>query len=537
MKGSKMKWMKKAAALLCAATVITGWNMGDYMQVSAAQSSLTEEEKASANEQNEAAVALAAGEYIVPIKALVSAAPIPAVKQAFAEAFGETVELTVEEDHSYRVKAKCNNMTIDLMGNQYKANIMSVTGGDILSTKKALSSKGFGDSSCEEIDAPEWVAFPVSGKNADSVEITVDFMNKFLGQGNPYPTNVTLALDYANAERVFKDGTYSVEVKLWNANNDKPSMAAAAIKEEAKMIVVNQKRYLVLYTQPMQMGKIKSELMSLQVAKNDGNYAEATVVEKSATGKAATVLAELPSNEAYIAVKVQPELDFGAMHNPLLDARIKINYASMKYMSEETTLPALKEDVTKNQKEEKGEEKNDKTAQSTRSDVTNTTSLKDTNGVLKAGTTMKAYVLTGGAQYELATALVKKSGKDSKCAVMEIDLQNEEGEVHQLSGKVAVTVDAPWTLEMGKTFAVYRVDEENATLVACDTSYSNGKISFETNHFSTFVLVEEMAAKAPKTGDQAPIALLVLLGIIGSATVGVSVRKNKKIRTFSSMNR
>lgn len=39
-----------------------------------------------------------AGTYQVPIKSLTSAAPIPAVQTAFAKAFGDSLEVTVNED-------------------------------------------------------------------------------------------------------------------------------------------------------------------------------------------------------------------------------------------------------------------------------------------------------------------------------------------------------------------------------------------------------------------------------------------------------
>ena len=44
--------------------------------------------------------------------------------------------------------------------------------------------------------------FPITPSDAGVCElkITVDFMNNLMGGGNPYPTVVTLALDFANAQ-------------------------------------------------------------------------------------------------------------------------------------------------------------------------------------------------------------------------------------------------------------------------------------------------------------------------------------------------
>lgn len=57
---------------------------------------------------------------------------------------------------------------------------------------------------------------------------------------------------------------------------------------------------------------------------------------------------------------------------------------------------------------------------------------------------------------------------------------------------------------------VYRV-EEDGSMARCYTSVKNGKVSFNTDHFSTYLLAEEEASasgsgtgvKSPQTGDPA----------------------------------
>ena len=51
-----------------------------------------------------------AGTYQVPIKSLTSAAPIPAVQTAFAKAFGDSLEVTVNEDGKMQAIATLQNM-------------------------------------------------------------------------------------------------------------------------------------------------------------------------------------------------------------------------------------------------------------------------------------------------------------------------------------------------------------------------------------------------------------------------------------------
>ena len=56
-----------------------------------------------------------AGTYQVPIKSLTSAAPIPAVQTAFAKAFGDSLEVTVNEDGSVtKVKMKDEITKVDI---------------------------------------------------------------------------------------------------------------------------------------------------------------------------------------------------------------------------------------------------------------------------------------------------------------------------------------------------------------------------------------------------------------------------------------
>ena len=53
-----------------------------------------------------------AGTYQVPIKSLTSAAPITAVQTAFAKAFGDSLEVTVNEDGKMQATATLQNMKV-----------------------------------------------------------------------------------------------------------------------------------------------------------------------------------------------------------------------------------------------------------------------------------------------------------------------------------------------------------------------------------------------------------------------------------------
>lgn len=144
--------------------------------------------------------------YIVPIKSLTSAAPLPAVQTAFAGAFGDSVTVNVNSDGSKTATINNYHMVIDLMGSKYDANVVSIADADmtldgvqsatILSTKEEVYTKGMGGPQ-ESITVPEKFEIPLNldSNNSQKLSITVDFMDEFIGGGNPYPTTVTLTLD------------------------------------------------------------------------------------------------------------------------------------------------------------------------------------------------------------------------------------------------------------------------------------------------------------------------------------------------------
>lgn len=55
---------------------------------------------------------------------------------------------------------------------------------------------------------------------------------------------------------------------------------------------------------------------------------------------------------------------------------------------------------------------------------------------------------------------------------------------------------------------------------------SAGKVTFTTDHFSTYIIVEERAHKdAPKMGDSAPIAALAAVMAAGMCVCVLACRK------------
>ena len=125
-----------------------------------------------------------------------------------------------------------------------------------------------------------------------------------------------------------EDGTYTVGVQLWHAEKDQASMAASSLKPEAKIVVQNGNATMYIYTQPMTMGSITASLQELKVGQPDGSYKDAQVASRSSDGNPTSFRFALPSTDEYIPVQVNPHVEM--MGNQFLDARIKVDWSSLK---------------------------------------------------------------------------------------------------------------------------------------------------------------------------------------------------------------
>lgn len=176
----------------------------------------------------------------------------------------------------------------------------------------------------------------------------------------------------------------------------------------------------------------------------------------------------------------------------------------------------------------------------------------------KAGATVTGTNVPTGATVTVNTvtdkdtlAKVDKAVKDTlsskvgKYAVLDITMLDAAGaKIQPLNnGNVLVTIDVPSTLDANKGLVVYRM-EDNGTLTELKTSVENGKVSFETNHFSTYIVAEKAAVaeetttaaaaketttaktNSPKTGDAAPVAALMVVALGACGAVIASKKKN-----------
>ena len=215
------------------------------------------------------------------------------------------------------------------------------------------------------------------------------------------------------------------------------------------------------------------------------------------------------------------------------------------------------EDSTDDTKKDDKEESTTKKEESTTASSSVKAEATATDAA-KAGATVTGTNVPTGATVTVNTvtdkdtlAKVDKAVKDTlsskvgKYAVLDITMTDAAGaKIQPLNnGNVLVTIDVPSTLDANKGLVVYRM-EDNGTLTELKTSVENGKVSFETNHFSTYIVAEKAAVaeetttaaaaketttaktNSPKTGDAAPVAALMIVALGACGAVIASKKKN-----------
>ena len=156
--------------------------------------------------------------------------------------------------------------------------------------------------------------------------------------------------------------------------------------------------------------------------------------------------------------------------------------------------------------------------------------VKAGNGVIPSGASMKISKVVTGTEYSNAKAAT--NAVSDKIAVFEIDLLNSNDVKVQPNGKVSITTDIPTGFDPSRV-VVYRLSADGKSYTKLTSTVSGGKISFETDHFSTYIVAQESVTKvtdkAPVTADKAPLALLAFVLLSAGATlVAGTVRKYAK---------
>lgn len=112
--------------------------------------------------------------------------------------------------------------------------------------------------------------------------------------------------------------------------------------------------------------------------------------------------------------------------------------------------------------------------------------LETTTAVVPTGTTLTAEKVTKGDNYNTVVKAVEKDV--SKFVLYDINLVNNNSKI-QPNGKVKVSIPVPEGYDTRK-IVVYRVAEDG-TKTKYDTTITDGYITFETDHFSNYVVAEK----------------------------------------------
>lgn len=122
--------------------------------------------------------------------------------------------------------------------------------------------------------------------------------------------------------------------------------------------------------------------------------------------------------------------------------------------------------------------------------------ITDTS-VVPATYSVETQIYQSGASYDSALNAAQSTCGTNNVVVVDISLTDDQGtKVSQLSDYVEVKVDIPstYTIQFGNTVVVYYLND-SGILEACESVYhdedpNNRYVTFKTNHFSVYVLVE-----------------------------------------------
>jgi len=155
------------------------------------------------------------------------------------------------------------------------------------------------------------------------------------------------------------------------------------------------------------------------------------------------------------------------------------------------------------------------------------TTVKDTKGILPDTVKFESKKVTDEKEVAKVADVVKDKIVGVKdVSINELNLTDGTTQLHQLADKVQVTMDMPFALADNEAIKVFRVDSDK--LIACTSRVADGKLVFETDHFSTFAFVKvntnagTKAAPegAAKTSDDSNMYMWLVIAMAG---LGVSI--------------
>ena len=166
-----------------------------------------------------------------------------------------------------------------------------------------------------------------------------------------------------------------------------------------------------------------------------------------------------------------------------------------------------------------------------------TTTVKDTKGILPDTVKFESKKVTDEKEVAKVADVVKDKIVGVKdVSIYELNLTDGATQLHQLADKVQVTMDMPFALADNEAIKVFRVDSDK--LIACTSRVADGKLVFETDHFSTFAFVKvntnagtkAAAAGAAKTSDDSNMYMWLVIAMAGLGVSIAALMNRKKER-------
>ena len=163
------------------------------------------------------------------------------------------------------------------------------------------------------------------------------------------------------------------------------------------------------------------------------------------------------------------------------------------------------------------------------------TTVKDTKGILPDTVKFESKKVTDEKKVAKVADVVKDKIVGVKdVLIYELNLTDGATQLHQLADKVQVTMDMPFALADNEAIKVFRVDSDK--LIACTSRVADGKLVFETDHFSTFAFVKvntnagtkAAAAGAAKTSDDSNMYMWLVIAMAGLGVSIAALTKRKK---------
>lgn len=146
------------------------------------------------------------------------------------------------------------------------------------------------------------------------------------------------------------------------------------------------------------------------------------------------------------------------------------------------------------------------------------------NGVIPKNTTIEISKVVTGKDYNNAKEVTKYVA--SKIAVFDINLVNQNDVKIQPNGKLSITTDLPTKFNPANV-AVFRLSSDGKSYVELPTTVAGGKITFETDHFSVYVIAEKSATtvNSPKTGDSHALPMMLFIMMISAGALLITYKR------------